>query len=373
MFGQNNQSTIVDKRSNFKINTFSGYKRTQVFKQLEKNIFNGCLEEACHWSTELVISGYYCELIELFSIIYSKFVNINNPNFPIFLYEAIILLINTLKSDIYKKNFLELRNNQQVRFLICKITTYLCLSNKVSCFNLYSLSLQDFKEEYLQSKIIPTKNYLKLISKPDDPQNLIIIGNQLVQEVINKNINKAIYWISWILQWDKINIKENRKINCHKRSFPNIDIKFNDDFIWFIWEIIINLTNEKNNKNNILALLYLFAYDFTKSKKITKINLLINALLILIENPDYNIPITRDNHFSTNAIQNINFLYSEINKNYVPVSNNNINCTTSNNSLDYIIKEEKKPKKKNKEDDEEYLNSVEKLKKVDQLYNNFLI
>ncbi len=406
MFEENNFELIKDNRKDFKNTTFSNYKKSQVIKQFEKTLFDGKIEESCYWSSELVISGLFYEIIESCSIFYSKHVNINNPNIIILISESLNSILKIRNLSDYKQDVLKIRNNKIIRDNICKLTFCLCSSQKVKkdIYNLFEISIQDFKDSNFKSNIQTTKNYLISLSKQDDPRELIIAGNQLVFNIINKNINKCLYWISWIFQWDKINIQQNKKIYCHKRSFPNIEIKFNDDFIWFIWEIVINISKDYNIRNSINNLLLLFSYDYSKNKKNSRISILICAILFLIENINFDIPITDKSEQLYIALQNINILYKDINDKFLNTICNNNNILSNNNNIlsnnnnilsnnndilsinnkflyndnnlnDFNLSDNTKKKKTTKKDNysEEYINSIQKLNKVEQLFNQFFL
>ena len=55
---------IDDNResSSFKSKTFSGFKKTDVLNTVIKSIDSKKIEQACHWTTECIISGYTIEI-----------------------------------------------------------------------------------------------------------------------------------------------------------------------------------------------------------------------------------------------------------------------------------------------------------------------
>lgn len=386
MFQINNLNLIYDNRSNFKNTTFSNYKKNQVLKQLEKTLFNGQVESSCHWSCELVISGFILEAFEILTVLYCKFINISNPNLLKLISESLKLINKVSEHPEYSKNIISLRNNQLIRDTICKLAFCISICPKTSnTLNLVEISTQDFDHSVLKSKLLTEKNYLSSFAKPNDPNELIIAGNQLVFSILNKNIKDCIYWISWIYQWEKLNTREKKKICCHKREFTGIDIKNNDELIWFIWDIFINLSKDNNIQMSIKSLLYLFSFEYNKTKKISRISLVINCLLLLVNNIDFQISITSDIDKLNIAVENINMLYKEINLKYLKSCQTNTNYNDINSDIfiqkssennNLIITNSTNNNEKNKKKEqfsEEYYNSIQKLNKVEQLFNNYLL
>ena len=58
---------IIDPRPSecFRKKTFSEYKKTDVLKELFKNITENKIDNACFWLTESIVSGYIDELFEI--------------------------------------------------------------------------------------------------------------------------------------------------------------------------------------------------------------------------------------------------------------------------------------------------------------------
>ena len=73
------QFIIEDTRhlEDFKDKSFAGFKKTDVLKTLFKSIESGKVENACHWTTECMISGYCMELIDKVIAQSSKLIHIN--------------------------------------------------------------------------------------------------------------------------------------------------------------------------------------------------------------------------------------------------------------------------------------------------------
>ena len=98
------QFLIQDTRhlEDFKDKTFSDFKKRDVYNALYKSIETGKVENACHWITECVVSGYSIEILDKLIILGSKLIHINSPNLPLFLWNRYHSFTNSF-SHINKK------------------------------------------------------------------------------------------------------------------------------------------------------------------------------------------------------------------------------------------------------------------------------
>ena len=91
-----NSSEINDIRepSEFKGESFSKYKKTEVRTQLLTNMINGKIEPACYWAAELICAGHYMELWETILHYTGKHIHLGNPKIVSSLYLTISLEVS---------------------------------------------------------------------------------------------------------------------------------------------------------------------------------------------------------------------------------------------------------------------------------------
>ena len=92
---------INDNRSfnAFKKKSFSGFKKNDILNAVLKAIESKKVENACHWTTECILSGYAHILWEKLIIFSCKIIHINNPKLPSYLNRVLSL-------EEYSKNIL---------------------------------------------------------------------------------------------------------------------------------------------------------------------------------------------------------------------------------------------------------------------------
>ena len=227
---------IYDTRSieELKNKSFGGYKKSQVYSILFKSIENKKIVDASFWIAECIVSGYTIDIWEKLLVFSSKKININHPCLPQYLNiknKIFYNQINKLKSNI-KDDYLFLRNSQMIRNLFQDIITILCTSpNNQRYDKLPKINeTEDFKVDNIKRNITSSMNILPdIIIHFSDPDELKLIMNELYTNLKNKltGYDKSVYWISWILTWEKHHKKNKKHWNISERDVPNIKKNIN--------------------------------------------------------------------------------------------------------------------------------------------------
>ena len=327
---------INDVRNTFKNITFSNFQKSKARYELIKSLCDEKIENACYWSAEFICSGHYLELWDIILYFVYKYIHNGNPKLALYLnmrYNNFETIIN----NGYSQNILVLRNNDKIRKLFCEIICVLCYSVKknVICdikldkhesFDIASMS-ERFKA--------PNVSYIEYILKDDDPKELIIPINELVYNLINKNIINVYYWLEWIIEYENICKKKKKKCACENRSFAPKGSTH--DIIWIIWDILLyysdpsltsrtyNLHSNNNNNNNnneikykiIKSLLELFVIKYSNSVKKKRKYIMYFAFALLIEHNPINSAIITYPEKIEAIVSKIDNIYKDIKKNEI--------------------------------------------------------
>ena len=312
------------KPDEFRKKTFSGYAKKDVFDVLFKSLDENKFEEACQWSTEIVISGYFEELWERTINYISKYIGIHNPLLPYVLFLRMVKFLKLKKIESFEKNYLEMRNNQEIRNMFCELVCIIIMSTKTrKPLSLPRILNYEFSPEGFQKRLIATSLEAadKFVMK-DDPSELRIIINEFAFNLdeLRYNQTNLLYWLSWSFEWEKINQKKNVEFNCCIREINGIDNKFKNDFIWIFWEVILVETDKRNNTiltKQVRSLYEFFKMKYSPSKKRKRLYLIIHCLELLSNNIIINSDFVKKNpviekyHLLVQACGNINLLYKQ--------------------------------------------------------------
>jgi hypothetical protein len=308
--------------SDFKGESFSKYKKTDVRKELLNCMLDGKIEPACNWGAELICAGQFLDLWDIILTFLGKHVHLANPKLAIYLemrYEKFKQII----SSGYVDDILRLRNNPQIRALFAEIICILCNTNKKHSFQGIKINKEEeYDITYMSNKLkAPSMSYAQSVYKKDDPKELFISINEFAYHISPESNNslQACFWLEWIMEFQKICANKKEKCLCERRSNIPVDDKFQMDPIWIIWEIILQQSIEKDSiKSKILnSILKLYCLKYTPGVKKRRRYLIYYAISIITEKYDTKIDITKDKELVETVVKKINAIYKQIKKNEV--------------------------------------------------------
>ena len=305
-----NEYKISDNRNKKKFSkkTFSGYKKSDVFKIFNKSLLENKLEDALNWSVEIIVSNYINEIWDKLLLFMCNHINIANIKTINYIHKKYKEYTSLIKNNEHSY----LRNNQQFRNNICEIVCILCLSEKKKLITLKKPKITEFTLEHVKSRIKKNTINYDLI-RLGDPNELKIACNEIFHSFDNYDLPNILYWLSWIIEWEKIVTKKKKNYVCGYRPLQDIDIKYHNNMIWHIWEIIIYKTKQRysNFVEEIKSLYDIFKYDYKKSKQNKRLPFLVCAIELLFYNGNKNNILIHRYDILVQASININFIYKE--------------------------------------------------------------
>jgi hypothetical protein len=294
--------TVVD----FQKFTFSGHLRAHVYKVLDENIKLGHADYSCYWALELLCSGLVHSMWETLFESVAKHINRGAPN--CFLY----LVRMYEKFAPYERQYsvlemTNIRNNHDVRTLICEVAASLALCKKNKLPSLPKIKPEhDFLQLTIQENLkSPSANYARHLTKKDDPLDIYIALNEFVYclRPETRDILKALYWASWILKYASRYKKANKiEYFCNFRINVYVDDKYCRHIIWLIWEAVLD-ASQKSPQSGILkqyieCIYKLYCLRWTPSNLKSRSCFLIVAIKFICESTTLDIHYPVPNNLS---------------------------------------------------------------------------
>tara|TARA_X000000368_G_C23013188_1_gene704498 strand:- start:491 stop:1537 length:1047 start_codon:yes stop_codon:yes gene_type:complete len=302
----------------FKTTSFSGYKKSDVNKELLKSITEGKVEPACYWCAELICSANYVDLWNTIILYSTKYIHLGNPKLVSYLDLRIKNFKDVMESG-YAGYELKLRNNSKIRKLFGEIIIIICKSQRKHPFEVVKIKKE---EEFILSNMkehfkAPNTKYGDLITKPEDPKELFIAVNELCYHLSKESLNsiKACYWIEWMLEYDVMCKKKKAKCECERRSYP-VDVKEQKNIVWIIWDIFLHYSAKKSKFIDKLmnSLLKIFCLRFTSGVIRKRRFILYYAVNMITEHVNQSIQLIDNKDALEEILPKIDNIYKQIKK-----------------------------------------------------------
>ena len=309
----------IRQQKDFKGITFSEFKKTDVKKEIIKNLYNAKIEPACYWSAEMICAGHYSDLWDTIIEFYTKHIHIGNPKLIIYL----DLRMNHFKEIVdngYRDQELRLRNNDKMRKLFCEIMCILCEARKKHSYSEVKVKKEDFDLTQMTERFkAPSVTYADEVFLPDDPKELFIAANEFAYNITDegKNSVSACYWMEWIIEFETICKHKKEKFQCERRTFTKVDPKCQMDIVWIIWDIFLTESKKRSSlvQRIVNSALQIFCLKYRSGCHKKRRLLMYFVIEVFTEPFSMDEEIVRDKSKISEITQNINKIYKQIKKN----------------------------------------------------------
>ena len=286
-------SHINDARheNDFRSDTFSRYKKTDVKKQLLAALVKEKIEPACYWSAELICAGQIIDVWEVLFLFLGKYVGMGNIRLSIYLeYRYSIFRNICAQQHSEMRAELTLRNHREIRKLFAEVMYVCCTSRRANSVEVIKINrVEEFDITQLSDRLKATStDFVQGVLKPKDPKEFTIPLNELGYQLSVRNTSMACYWVEWVIEFDHFcrNVKKKPCV-CEKRNEYPVDSKCARDAIWILWDMLFkhlaNGTRPPIVQTVMDALLQLFCVRYTVASCRRRRYLLYFAIALLSE------------------------------------------------------------------------------------------
>jgi hypothetical protein len=250
-----------------------------------------------------------------------KHIHLGNPKVIIYLQMRFDIFKNIISKGQYLTE-LDLRNDPTVRKLFAEVISVLTLSNRKHSFEPIKINREEeFDMTQMTERFKATSvHYADGLLRPKDPKELFVAINEFSYHISkdSKSTIDACYWIEWIIEFDTICKKRKQDCFCEKRTYINVESKFQKDIIWILWDAIKHYVGELNNtfiSKLYDSLLTIFCIKYTTAACKKRRFLLYFAVALLTEQVPNNIELMPNKTMVQTIVDKIDIIYRDIKKN----------------------------------------------------------
>lgn len=318
-----NDIMINDIRTNSEFRTiaFSGYKKTEVKKQLIQSLYKSKIENSCYWCAELLCAGHFMDIWECILFYLGKHIHLGNPKLAIYIDARFQVFKNIMIQGLYYDE-LQLRNSPTIRNMFAEICCVFAMSPKKPCFECVKLNVsEEFDMTQISLKLkAPNNEFSENILRKQDPKEVAIAINEFTYHISNcedspPNMSHACYWVEWLIQFDHICRKNKRPCLGELREHIPVEYKYQKEIIWIIWDAIFYvIKSDVFSTKLISSILNLFCLKFTPACAKKRTYLLYFAISIVTEPYRRNIPMILHKDTVENTLTQLPNIYKQIKK-----------------------------------------------------------
>ena len=307
--------------------SYTGYAKSAVLSQWQKCLQKQQFEEACHWTTEMDASGWQDEIWQKLILYASKHVHLHCPKLPSLMARN-FAFYNLYVTKHFKTRSLpqhQPRNNSSLRQNMCQMIGLVTLSSKGPVYALPQIDIFKVNEADLV-----TGTHAWLMPHKTNSDNTVVVQmlSTIMCHVEAKSTHKVIYWMSVLVEYDKHQKKNKTPVTMTPRKplLPDdsfykhvyLDNAHACDWVWLMWsglaQASIAFHRHPDCLKAIKGLSYLFAVDYTTSKRNARMPILIHALELVCAEADWTSSVyaSVDEMMIEKACMNIHVMYTDI-------------------------------------------------------------
>jgi len=194
--------------------TLAGHKTGQVVKAYREAVSTGLIEEAVHWSSELVLSGNLWPVWDtLFTT--AALYYYNHRQLPVYLADR----YGRFRGAATGTADIELRNNGMIRAIIAETSAVLAAGARQFKATRIHVADSDFLLDHLRCRMkAPTRDPARSFLLPDDPPEVAMAANEFAHALQIKNLADAQFWAEWLLAYQNRCAKQKQPCVCGVRG-----------------------------------------------------------------------------------------------------------------------------------------------------------
>ena len=240
--------------------TLAEHKTTQIVKQFRDAISNGKIEEAVHWSGELVVSGSVWQIWDtLFAI--TALYYYNHRQMVVYMLDR----YKRFRQAAANMADIELRNLGMVRSIIAEAAAVLASGDRRFKATRTPVADEMFALDHLRPRLrAPTRDLARPYILDDDPPEAAMCANEFAHALTTQRLGDAQFWVEWIVALQRRCTKQKQPCVCGIRGTPSMAPKLRTTPSLLLWHVLRGVAASSPKLDTTVAAweaLYLVKYS----------------------------------------------------------------------------------------------------------------
>jgi hypothetical protein len=326
----------------FKGVTFSLFKKSDVKKELLKNLLLSKMEPACYWSAEFICAGHFLDLWDTLLYFYAKHVHLGNPKCSVYLEKRFQQFCEMARMG-FQGHEIRLRNHVGIRKLFAEVVCILCMAKRKQSMEEIKIKKEDFDMTQLSDRFkAPHIGFAQERLQSEDPKELFISMNEFAYHISKEGKNSllATYWLEWLLEYETICRGKKEKCVGGRRIQIPVDAAHQKHLIWIPWDIVLQESMAQHPpyvQKIVKSLLHLFCIQYARGTPKRRKFLLYFAIHMLTEKIDMEEELVKDKDMVARIVSKIDMIYKQIKVNEKAPNTDYLFLSSEKSNLDKTI------------------------------------
>ena len=222
--------------------TLVGHRTTKVCKAFRDALAHGKIEEAVHWSGELVISGTVWPIWEgLFGAAAQYYYN--HRKMSVYLTDR----YRRFKQVAAGKADIELRNVEMVRSIVAETAAVIAAGDRRFKATRTTMADEMFSLDHLRPHMkAPSRDIGRPYILDADPPEAAMCANEFAHALQSSRLSDAQFWAEWLLAWQRRCIKQKTSCACGARSAIGVSEKHRTTPALLLWQVLRGVVHGNN-------------------------------------------------------------------------------------------------------------------------------
>lgn len=284
----------ADRRDEFRLTTYSDYRKSAVLRQLKEAIVVSDADTACVMMAELVAAGQFVDAWQLLIATAATHVHISSPLVFVHMHVRLSAFRREVHESLGPHPLIVLREDAGIRDMFAELAYVVCAAPKALTSLsglLVTIPESDLHEHMITARLkAPHADFTThTFVTHADAEELAVACNELAYSLGARDGAFASYWVQWIHLRTQLGDRDGKRLTAAERKLgiDHFETGMRTETVWIVWDILLDALAQHTPgayhqlRPVMLALLHLYAFKLTRAMLPKKIELIFMAIQLV--------------------------------------------------------------------------------------------